>query len=353
MKYILLLLFSLSLLPSCKEGNSSKSTFDRQKMLADIGQKAIVPAFKKFADNCDVLADSLQTLKTDFTVMNLKMAQLSWKNTAGSWRRCELFNIAPFKNSYIKNKVATWPTKVSTLETLLSETTEEINAEFVDNRGSNIKGLSAIEYLLFDAEINKKLKPSSKYLDYLVALGQDLKNQSEKAFELWTIGEENALTAFTSKDDLDLGSSISMLVNEMIALTEKMHISKISKPLGKDKDGEINIESFEAWRSEHSKMLILENLNAIEAVYSYGLYTYLDHLHINVNQPLPMQLSQQFGKTKAALFSMTGSFELTAAKEPKKFEPLIEEMRKLLVLIKVDTANQLGITVTFNDNDGD
>ena len=132
-------------------------------------------------------------------------------------------------------------------------------------------------------------------LDYLVALGQDLKNQSEKAFELWTIGEENALTAFTSKDDLDLGSSISMLVNEMIALTEKMHISKISKPLGKDKDGEINIESFEAWRSEHSKMLILENLNALESVYSHGLYAYLDHLHINVNQPLPMQLSQQFG----------------------------------------------------------
>lgn len=346
-----LLLISFIFLLGCNE--TSKQPYNRKDLLRKVGENALVPSFKEFSEKASELSASLSNLSENYNEENLKVCRENWQKASLAWAHCELFNFEPFSDTYIKNKISTWPAKVSTIERKISTPDGEINQSMINSGGSNSKGLKAIEYLLFDESAVKNLKDSKKHMAYLVALGQDLKSQGEEAYRLWSDGNYSFLVFYVSKDYMESGGSIGLTINEMIALIERVYMSKLSKPLGKGEKGHLDVEGFEAWRSKQSLNIILANIEIIEKVYSSGFYDYLDYLGITPDSPLSTRLKNQFKKVKDEIKSIDSSLEEIAVSKPEKLNALLEEVRNLLVLIKVDTANQMGVTVTLNDNDGD
>ena len=142
-----------------------------------------------------------------------------------------------------------------------------------------------------------------------------------------------------------------MLTNGMAALVENIYMTKVDRPFWTVKFAEGNITEFEAWRSQSSKALILANLTSLESIYKHGLYDYLDHLNISVNAPLATRLSQQFSQVKASLLSIPKALEVNSTDYFKQHKTIIKEIRQLLVLIKVETANHLGVTIISADGD--
>ncbi|MEZ4590081.1 MAG: hypothetical protein R3D55_02920 [Chloroflexota bacterium] len=69
--------------------------------------------------------------------------------------------------------------------------------------------------------------------------------------------------------------------------------------------------------------------------------------------PLSQVIDAQFVTTLAAFDEIEGSLHTAVTTNPNQVNAAYDEVRTLLVLIKADMANHLGVTLTFNDNDGD
>ncbi|MCM8527539.1 MAG: imelysin family protein [Lentisphaeraceae bacterium] len=345
---LILLIFS-----ACNK--NTKEAFDRKLMLENIGSKVIVPCFSELSQQSSKLLESLKNLQGEFSEDNLEKSRAQWKQYSIAWAECELFNFGAFKDTYLSTKIAAYPFKVSNMKRNIDEAGAgaEINGEFISSKGSNSKGMWAVEYLLFDKEGIDLIKNSPQYIKYLVALGEDLKTQSEKALEQWSVGNYSFLVSYVSKDDTEVWSSVSVTVNEMIVVTEKAYMIKLFKPTKKEENGKYSISSFEAWRSRTSLERLQANILCMKKIYENGLYSYLDFLNINPGAPLSEKIKKQFELIEKEVSNFSESLEETAANDPEKMNPLIESVKTLMILIKVDTTNQLGITVTLNDNDGD
>jgi predicted lipoprotein len=86
-----------------------------------------------------------------------------------------------------------------------------------------------------------------------------------------------------------------------------------------------------------------------------GFDDYLDFLGAEGEGGLPLSqvIDDQFVTTLAAFDAIEGTLHTTVTDQPDQVNAAYEEVRTLLVLLKADMANQLGVTLTFNDNDGD
>lgn len=69
--------------------------------------------------------------------------------------------------------------------------------------------------------------------------------------------------------------------------------------------------------------------------------------------PLSAEVDEQFERTIAALEAIDQPLAVAVIEEPATVEAAYTEAKALVVLLKADMANHLGITITFSDNDGD
>ena len=70
-------------------------------------------------------------------------------------------------------------------------------------------------------------------------------------------------------------------------------------------------------------------------------------------EPLSQVILRQFDAALAALRAIDGPLETAVQANPAQVESAYQETLSLLTLLKADMVNQLGLTLTFNDNDGD
>ena len=81
---------------------------------------------------------------------------------------------------------------------------------------------------------------------------------------------------------------------------------------------------------------------------------YLDFLGATYEgQPLSAAITEQTESALAALAAIEQSLSVAVVEDPDAVRTLYDEVKALLVLVKSDMANHLGITITFSDNDGD
>ena len=71
------------------------------------------------------------------------------------------------------------------------------------------------------------------------------------------------------------------------------------------------------------------------------------------SEDFAIKISDQFTECQKQLDAIEGTLEDEIITNPEAVVALKDSFRDLLVLIKVDMANVLGSTITFNDNDGD
>jgi predicted lipoprotein len=363
---ILTFLLSIGFILSCKKDKNS-AEFDSPQMFLDITKNVILPNISAFKSDVTKLKSVLQILKNNPTEATLQGAQNQLVNTSENWHRCEFFNLGEVKNSFIYLKINTWPTNTTKLlEHVVGS--ETLSSSFIDNSGSSVKGLPAIEYLLFDnVNGNQAILDSlltsvnaSRKLEYLLALGSNLEQQSIKLEEIWTGGY--ALTFVGNKDE-GFGGSLALLINEISHKTEHVVLSKIREPLNLLGNPAVNIVFAESFRSGKSLSHIKNNLNTLEACFkgSYsdpetiGLYDLLQSSagEDKLISEVKIKISTQINKLQILMNDYPESYEETFDISGINLSDFYDEWRNLLVLIKVDMPHELGVAITISDNDGD
>lgn len=345
-----------------------RAEFIRRDMLENIALNIIVPAHQTFAERAATLEMALIEFRGNPTPQTLDAAQTAWYDAALAWTACELYDFRPVTIARINT--ATSPINEEFIENLIAQR-DNIDESFIEGSGSNIKGLYAIEYLLFDLEGDDSAILTSfegdlgpKRFQYLVALGENMRRKADELYNTWSPEGHNYAGAFINADSDagDLQGSINMLANQMIRVIEHTANMRLGWPLGTASGGEIEPETVQARRSGYSLQLLIGTLEGLQRAFDgmtvtgdgLGYDDYLNYLDDYHKRGLLSQaIDQQFVSTLTSFREIGEPLDQAVVNNIASVTTAYNESKALLVLIKVDMPNRTGLIVTFSDNDGD
>ncbi|NJM09302.1 hypothetical protein HC891_28475, partial [Candidatus Gracilibacteria bacterium] len=238
-----------------------------------------MPAHEELERSTAALSAALDAFVTVPDASRLAVARESWRSAARAWSGVELYALR--ETMVLHGQIGKWPVNVPQIEAIIGKTGGPLpNVAQVAASGSPLKGLFAIEYLLYDPSVDDAAL-SARYTSdalaarraaYLSALGGDVHASSTTLRVLWSDGANNlgARFAEAALDGGELNGSISMLTNEAIGLLETMANEKLGAPRGLRSYGAPAPESAQAWRSASSAELLTANLESIAAVFGSG-----------------------------------------------------------------------------------
>lgn len=330
-KLFILVCICLSLFNSC---DNKVPQFSHKAMLKNIFHKKIVPGFTNFKDECDALARDLDSYRENFSAENLEKCRRQWTRVMLSWRHCDLFNVGEYRKTFIKARIYT----IFAKSTFNSQKDKFNKAVKLESLGSTVKGISALEYLLFNEKVDRSL-----YLDYMSLIAKELKDLAAQSLEVWQKSE----SSFTSKSDLLFGSSIQELVNEQVRYCEEFYFKKFSYPLGYLYSVDFSI--VEHFESKAAIAGLKESVSVIEEIFKDHFFELIKFQ--NKESSLPEKMLSQIAAVKSRL-SKIDTLPFYEDEIPAELEKLFSELRELFMSVKVGVVNQLGVTIVL-PNDGD
>ncbi len=297
----------------------------------------------------------------------------AWERARSEWKKADAFAFGPYRDQpwRIGPKLDSYPVRVATVDAFFVN--GGIDAGTLASQGTRVRGLPVIEYLLyapgsaeatlsaFDGETGR-LRCS-----YLQALGSDTHALATEMTEAWrdTYADEVKLAGSGSETFERLHDALSEIVNRMVFAIENLRLMKVGKPAGLGEDGEPLPELFESLFSNRAREDAHDALLGVWQVYSGRLWPDGFDGDVAVERDrgirgtvlwrgpeLDEAVISEFEAAFGAL-DESGSFVAVVAEDPTRLETVYEALRQLQLTFGVDVAAALGVTVTFNDTDGD
>jgi len=345
-----------------------EAPFDRRAMLRSTVENAILPVHEELIGAMHQLDQAVQQFAETPSVEGLRAMQATWRAVSDAWAYAEIYRFDDMM--FVHPRVAKRPINIEIIEATI-QSDIPLDATLIENSGSPTKGLFAIEYFLFDPDRNELaivdwlLDPqvSGRRLQYLRATVADLRATLETIHNYWLPDGDNYAETFVELDSSEniIQNSVNMLANQMVRMVEFLYLSKLDFPFGgKTPDSVLPFE-VEAWRSRESTARMIGNIEGLRIAFrggfsedALGFDDYLDTFMTQYNgMPLSDAIEIQFDETLAALNAIDMPFFDALTQDYEAAWQAHQEVRELLILIKVDMTSTANIAVTFNDMDGD
>jgi hypothetical protein len=281
---------------------------------------------------------------------DLQMVRDFWTAAAIQWAQTAPYNFGPIDELLIENNFHYFPINPTKIQSNLNKYTGEDN--FIHTLGSNIRGLGALEYLLF----SEKAVSNSNTFAFAKMLSQNLVNLNQELVNQW---KSNYAKTFTSNTGNNINSSITALTNQWIAIVENVKNNKIGMPAGKIAGTNKNLLTVQCPYSNTSLSMIAANLSALKMSFNGGTGNGIDdYLNVlNISDQNNLALSKKINDKLDALIQLlrdeNASLSELIQNDAEKLDPIYLEILNLTILLKTDLMGQLGLITTFSDSDGD
>ena len=356
------------LFAACDSGGTEppEQTFDRAALLARVANDLILPAYTQLQASADKLKRTIDVFAADPNEMTLAAAQQALKETRLAWQDASLFQLGPAESVALRTTINTYPTNVDKIEANVA------SGEWVLGSIANFDagGLPALDYLLHGtgtspAETLAKYTTdahAANRIDYLWANGALVESTISEVLWQWqpTGGDYVGQFLRAEKAGVDVGSSLGELINAMILHYERfLRDGKIGIPAGVRSGGVPRPAATEAYYGGYSLELAEANLAAVERLYlgtgldgggGVGLDEYLQALDA---ADLSNDIKAAIGHARSALDALGDPLSKQIEDDNAAVAEAFQAMQPLVVLLKADMTSVLGVTVTFQDNDGD
>ena len=350
--------------------NTDWSTgFDRKPMLADIVSNVILPTYADLDERSDELRTAVSDLADDPTEARLASAQQAWRAARKPWKQSEAFRFGPVQSSKIGEAIDWWPAKPDNIEARIAGG-EPITSELIESIGTSSKGFMAMEYLLFDPEgdraavLARLTAPDNgaRRRAYLLALAENLATKTTALSEAWDPASGNYAGALreaggASATYVSRKAAVDQVVNRLVVEAEVIATNKLGKPLGKSSGGAPQPDLEEAPRSDNSLDDVLDGLRGIANVYQ-GTYGGADGLGLgdlvrSKSEPLDASVRGDIEGALLAVSAVPFPLRTAITERPAEANAAYESVRTLKRTLATEVVSVLGVTLTFNDNDGD
>lgn len=335
-------------------------TFDRQAMVTGWLTETILPLHEAFAAEAADLEAAALAFDADPTEVTLTAFREAWVEAVIAYERIQPFSLQ--RVMPLLSQLDSSPANVQSIEQAISFQAEgTIDAAFVESLGSSSKGFAALEYLIFARPL-PPLAAVQNRRDYAVSIAADIRRIADELVVQWTPGTDGYYGDRFIVDEFELSNvrgMVSMVVNELISNIENIGKFHVGDPAGYRSGGAPQLQLIESPYSETSIQRLRANMETVrEIIYGHGdapsLADYMDFIGAELNgERFSEVLAAQIEAVFEALDAIDEPFAQAIVENPDAVLTLYTEMRDLLALTKTDMANQLGITITFGDSDGD
>lgn len=353
MKKISLIVVVLFIAFACgSEGETPTSSFDVQKLRSEFITQIETPAINAFTKSIDNVNATISDFVDNPSEVNLESLKNNWRVAAKNYSAIEILNLGEIRSSLIMSAFYTWNANEIAIEKFINSS-KSISEDVINSLSTSQRGLSAIEYLLFEKSATVTITDFSnqRRKKYLKVLGENLVAKAALLQSSWTTYRD----IFISNKATDINGGVAMIINQTNVLLENIRRFKIGEPAGLERTTATNVTLLQAEKSEYSLQLIAENLASIKKTF-FDTKNSIDHylFYVTKSQDISAKVDEKFTAIHEDLKALsTTTLKDAITEQPTKVKKLYNNIKDLIVIIKTDVASALSITITFTDNDGD
>ncbi|MGB0465911.1 MAG: imelysin family protein [Pontibacterium sp.] len=327
-----------------------------QALNISLVQEQIIPRYQTLAEQSKHLLTTTEQLCAAPGQTTLNNAHSAFHNTMDAWQGIQHVQFGPVTFLMRNFSLQFWPDKKNLIGKQLnklqqSKTQKSLTAEYFRGASIAVKGLPALERLLFD---NKTLDAYSCQLT--IAIAKQVHHMSQATYREWldTQLNEFVLAPGGSGYYEDSTEAATDLMKSLVEPVEVIRDLKLLRPLHKSARQAKPLRA-ESWRSQRSLRNIQLNMAALSALYQGNPHHSLKALLAAEGQKvLSEQIGHSFDTLKIQLEQIPTPL-YQAVKDPASHQ----QLRLISVQMKqlhqqLETAmKSLNIQLGFNSRDGD
>ncbi|NOQ73158.1 MAG: hypothetical protein GQ574_14220 [Crocinitomix sp.] len=355
MRVLSLIIISLFIITACKKPEAPE--FDRSALLTHMANVEIKPALIEFTEDLVQLSDAVTVFESATSFDNLTALRTAFNNAYLQFEAIKMYDFGPAANNGIKTSMNTYPTDPTKINANITSGSYSLSAV------SNVDaiGFPALDYLLFDGDdidvLNRfAVDPDAENaMTYLAALIAKMNLDFAPVSSEWNTGYTET---FIAANGTDIGSSVSLLYNELVKDLELLKNAKIGIPAGFFSGGETFVTYVEGYYSAESKALALANITALKTVFTggdgIGFDDYMNFVDETEDLPLAAsEITAQFDICYTKIAALGNPLSTDIPLNSDGFNDAFQEIKKLVAYAKTDIPTALGVLITFSDTDGD
>lgn len=347
----------LGLLFSCKEkdNDNSDDEFNRSQMLGDYADNYIIPNYNALIEDLDELENSAVSIVNSDDVANIELTKNNFKTTYLSWQRVAFLNFGPAESNSLLNLSNIFPVNT----TKIKDNIQSGNYNLLSASNTDAIGFPALDYLLFgeDEFLNAGRFDNDNLKKYLIDVISLIKSRTDKVLNEWN---GNYKVSFKDNDGKSVGSGISMIVNSINKYWEKdLRDGKFGIPIGYRTGGQTLPDKLEAYYSYYSIELLKEGIKSYINFFKnndngLSLYDYLfERRNTYGDGKLYETIMNNFQLIHDRIENLDGSLSSNIENNNQELLSIYQDFQKQVVFLKVDMPSILGVSITYQDSDGD
>jgi predicted lipoprotein len=325
---------------------------------AAIAKQVILPTYSRWVDADRQLAVSALAFcqgKSD-----LDTARADFLHAQKAWAELQPLLIGPLAEGNRSWQIQFWPDKKNLVGRQVEQLVTaqpQISADALAKSSVVVQGLSAYEYILFDAEIDMaSADQKARYCPLLVAIGERQRTLAQEILDGWnsTDGMLAQLSKFPNQRYADSHEAIAELLRVQVTALDSLK-KKLGTPLGRQTKGVPQPFQAEAWRSKASLSSLQAGLASAETVWSGVDNKGLRGLLPAEQKPLADKIDAAYAESQKLLAALKPPLvELLATEQGRQqLNAFYDSLNRVHRLHEGELAKALGIQLGFNANDGD
>lgn len=350
-------LLALTLACGCSESGARGPS--RGSVVADLVHDTALPHHESLGTSTAALPAAFDFCAAP-SAASIAAAQDAWRLAAGDWAGVEAFFYGPAMDDHVDAAVWFWPTRPELIEDVLAGDAP-IDAALVDGLGAAAKGLPAIEAQLFDpagGDVLSRFDPADPIAARRCALVRelaiDVDEHAGALVETWSSGYADDLAAPPNARYEDERAALDEMVNGIIGLLQLVDDHKLAIPFGSKTNGMAQPDLVESRYSDQSLAAIATNLATVRALYlGAGDGLGLQDLVVARSPMLDESIVAALDDADAAVAAIPPPLRVAVGESFVPVQTAIDAVKQLRRFFTADLAQQLGVTVTISDNDGD
>jgi uncharacterized protein len=343
----------------------ARSNDGDRAVLEGLLRSHIAPRTKAFADAAQGLVPALDKLAAQPDEASLKAAREAYHGAMQAWAGVQHLRPGPLLLELRADRIAFWPDKRSVgprqLGQLLTAQDAAVLAPGgIAKQSAAVQGLPALERLLFDDGVKAAsfAGEAGAYRGKLAAaVGRNLAQLATEARDGWaTLGPALLTGTETTPVGKGPGEALTNLFLSLVTAVQIVVDQKLLIPLGASA-AEAKPALAEAARSARSLKQIAANLAAIRAMLTGesggpGLVALADE---PARKNITDKLTKAFDAAAAALSAVPEPLDQAVADPRKrpKAEAAFRAAKALQTVVTRDLPALIGVTIGFNELDGD